>query len=243
MPQPRKQYDKKQVLIPLYASCEGISTGKFAEILDCNPGTARRILVEMKQEGLVTETGIQTISYNASAKQNIKHNQAGLKNNLNLWKITEAGKKYVDTVSAPVESEPQIPIKKPSFGDGVECDYVQFLTVEERDLSVKLSKHLNQDNYTLLDHVGVAFQHFAVVYEVAPTSEYTKDLWNSFKKMLDDPVPETIATKLAEFQEKFSYIFYTQIDSDDRELIITRFVNIGVKFNVPKPSFIKPEIR
>src|SRR5665647_3374456 len=95
MPQPRKQYDKKQVLIPLYASCEGISTGKFAEILDCNPGTARRILVEMKQEGLVTETGIQTISYNASAKQNIKHNQAGLRNNLNPWRITEAGKKYV----------------------------------------------------------------------------------------------------------------------------------------------------
>lgn len=110
MPQPRKQYDKKQVLIPLYASCEGISTGKFAEILDCNPGTARRILVEMKQEGLVTETGIQTVSYNAKSKQSVMHNQEGLRNNLNPWKITEAGKKYVDTVSAPLIADEDVAV-------------------------------------------------------------------------------------------------------------------------------------
>jgi len=113
MPQPRKQYEKKQVLIPLYNAENGISTGEFVEILKCNRNTARRILLEMQKEGLVTETGIQTVSYNASAKQNVKHNKAGLRNNLNPWRITVAVKGYVDTVSAPVESEPQIP--KPSI--------------------------------------------------------------------------------------------------------------------------------
>ena len=102
----------KQVLIPLYNTEDGISTGEFGEILHCNRNTARRILLELQKEGLVSETGIQTQVCFGKTKQSVTQKQEGLRNNLNPWKITEAGKKYVDTVSAPVESEPELELSQ-----------------------------------------------------------------------------------------------------------------------------------
>lgn len=152
MPQPRKQYDKKQVLIPLYNAENGISTGEFADILDCNRNTARRILVELKQEGLVTETGIQTVSYNASAKQNIKHNQAGLKNNLNPWKITEAGKEYVEkTVIDPLIADEDVRVWIFAVVYGEACK----LNATKCDLLTKLGIQIKSESDFELTDFGV----------------------------------------------------------------------------------------
>jgi len=85
--------------------------------------------------------------------------------NSNKWHLTQNGKSALET---PVRA-PDILVhnayKYDTFGFDVQCDYVQFLTPEERDLNVKLSSHLKQGDYTLLDHVGVAFQHLVAVYE------------------------------------------------------------------------------
>ena len=96
MSQPRKPYDKMQVLNPLYNTKDGISTGEFVEKLKCCRSTARTILVEMKREGFITETGVQTRVCIGKLKQSVRREQEGKPNNKNLWKITEAGKKYVE---------------------------------------------------------------------------------------------------------------------------------------------------
>src|SRR5665647_896406 len=111
MPQPRKPYDKKQVLILLYNAENGISTGDFEDILHCNRNTARRILLEMQKEGLVSETGIQTQVCFGKTKQSVTQKQAGLRNNQNPWKITDVGKEYVEkTVIDPLIADEDVAV-------------------------------------------------------------------------------------------------------------------------------------
>jgi hypothetical protein len=126
------------------------------------------------------------------------------------------------------------------FGDGVPCDYTEFLTVEQRDLSVKLN-HLEQKDYTLMDQVIVAFCHLAAVYETNPTGAYTKDLWENFKTILDEPDAQQIATKLMEFKKTLSHVYYTRTDTENRECIADLFARNQIKFNALNPRLIRPD--
>jgi predicted ArsR family transcriptional regulator len=79
MAQPQKKFNKIQILTSLRSSPKGMSTGEFKSIIGCTRNTARTILVKLKQEGLVSETGVQTIVRG----QSITHIKAGVTNNRN----------------------------------------------------------------------------------------------------------------------------------------------------------------
>lgn len=210
-----------------------MSTRTLGDIIGVHRDTMRKWLRELKTEGLVYDDGVSNNPLQKTTNSDAVSNS-------NKWHLTQNGKSALET---PVRA-PDILVhnayKYDTFGFDVQCDYVQFLTPEERDLNVKLSSHLKQGDYTLLDHVGVAFQHLVAVYEEAPNSEYTKILCDDMKNILDEPSPEIIASKLVEFKNHLADAL-ARADPTNETDIITCFTGKTIKFNVPKPDMEKKD--
>ena len=202
-----------------------MSTRTLGDIIGVHRDTMRKWLRELKTEGLVYDDGVSNNPLQKTTNSDAVSNS-------NKWHLTQNGKSALDI---PVVKKSRGNYAYDRFGDGVKCDYVQFLTPEERDLNVKITKNLTQEDYTLLDHVGVAFQHLVAVYEEAPNSEYTKILCDDMKNILDEPSPEIIASKLMEFKIHLADAL-SRADSTNIADIVTCFTQKTIKFNIPKPE-------
>jgi hypothetical protein len=87
MPQPRKEFDENNVLLPLYREFPaGLSTGELSELMGVSRITGRKYLLELQQAGKIKETGTSNRHIEGEA---LKRNPKG-KSNYNEWRLTQA---------------------------------------------------------------------------------------------------------------------------------------------------------
>jgi hypothetical protein len=86
MPQPKKQFDEKNVLYPLYREYPaGLSTGELSELINVSRITGRKYLIEMQKEGKIKETGTSNRHIEGEAvARNLKGHS-----NYNEWVLSE----------------------------------------------------------------------------------------------------------------------------------------------------------
>lgn len=87
MPQPKKEFDENNVLLPLYREYPaGLSTGELSELIGVSRITGRKYLLEMQKAGKIKETGTCSRHIGGSAT---KRNPKG-KPDHNEWLLTQA---------------------------------------------------------------------------------------------------------------------------------------------------------
>jgi hypothetical protein len=94
MPQPRKEFDENNILLPLYREYPaGLSTGELSELISVSRITGRKYLLELQQAGKIKETGTSSSHIGGEA---LKRNPKG-KSNYNEWRLTQAQYKRMHT--------------------------------------------------------------------------------------------------------------------------------------------------
>jgi deoxyhypusine synthase len=95
MPQPKKQFDEKNVLLPLYREYPaGLSTGVLSEFMNVSRITGRKKLLELQKAGKITETGTSNRHIEG---ESVSRNLKG-RSNFNEWILTEKQHKKMHDV-------------------------------------------------------------------------------------------------------------------------------------------------
>jgi hypothetical protein len=86
MPQPKKEIDENNILLPLYREYPaGFSTGELSELMGISRITGRIKLLELQQAGKIKEVGTSNRHIEGEA---LKRNPKG-RSNYNEWKLTQ----------------------------------------------------------------------------------------------------------------------------------------------------------